>query len=253
MAKSTLKTHLRHDGRKPEELRRLEILRGYTKFSPGSVLIRTGHTAVLCTASVEDTVPDWMAGKGRGWVTAEYDMLPGSTGQRRARSRKGGVDGRAAEIQRIIGRVLRAVIDFGALGERAIWLDCDVLQADGGTRTAAITGAYVALCDAVSWMRKQGMLAVEPVREAVAAVSVGKIDGRLLLDLDYSEDVRAEADFNVAMTASGQIVEVQGSAEGGTFSRSELDKVLDLAWSGIQRLMAAQTKALAKRLVRQRK
>lgn len=249
MAKST-KTALRRDGRKPDELRPLGITRGYTKFSPGSVLIRTGDTAVLCTASVDDAVPEWMKGKGRGWVTAEYDMLPGSTGQRRARSRKGGVDGRAAEIQRIIGRVLRSVIDFPALGERTIYLDCDVLQADGGTRTAAITGAYVALCDAANWMRQQGMITKSPVREAIAAVSVGKVDGRVLLDLDYSEDVRAEADFNIAMTESGQLVEVQGSAEGGTFSRRELDSVLDIAWAGIRQLMAAQAKALARKTPR---
>jgi ribonuclease PH len=239
----------RIDRRRPAELRPVEIVRGYTRFAPGSVLIRTGDTAVLCTASVEEKVPDWMAGKGRGWVTAEYDMLPASTGQRRARNRKG-ADGRATEIQRIIGRTLRCVVDFEALGERAIWLDCDVLQADGGTRTAAITGAYVALCDAVRWLLQQGVLARSPVREAVAAVSVGKVDGRLLLDLNYSEDSRAQVDFNVAMTASGQYVEVQGSAEAGTFSHAELERMLRLARAGIRQLIGFQEQALGRRAKR---
>jgi ribonuclease PH len=239
----------RIDGRRATELRPVEIVRGYTKFAPGSVLIRTGDTAVLCTASVEEEVPEWLAGKGRGWVTAEYDMLPASTGQRRARSRKG-VDGRATEIQRIIGRTLRSVIDFQALGERTIWLDCDVLQADGGTRTAAITGAYVALQDAVRWLVKQGLLARSPVREPVAAVSVGKVAGRLLLDLNYSEDSRAEVDFNVAMTGSGQYVEVQGSAEAGTFSHAELERMLRLARAGIRRLIGIQEQSLGRRTKR---
>lgn len=234
----------RVDGRRAGELRTVEIVRGYTKFAPGSVLMRAGDTAVLCTASVEEEVPKWMAGKGRGWVTAEYDMLPASTGQRRARSRKG-VDGRATEIQRLIGRTLRAVVDFEALGERTVWLDCDVLQADGGTRTAAITGAYVALCDAVRWLMSQGTLSRSPVREAVAAISVGKVDGRLLVDLNYAEDSRAEADFNVAMTASGQYVEVQGSAEAGTYSHAELERMLRLARGGIRAMIGHQERALA--------
>lgn len=241
----------RPDNRRPTDLRPVEIVRGYTKFAPGSVLIRAGDTAVICTATVAEEVPEWMAGKGRGWVTAEYDMLPASTGQRRQRSRKG-VDGRATEIQRLIGRVLRSVIDFEALGERTIWLDCDVFQADGGTRTAAITGAYVALADAVRWLKGQGLLARSPVREPVAAVSVGKVGGRLLLDLNYAEDSRAEVDFNVAMTASGQYVEVQGSAEGGTFSHAELERMLRLARSGIRQLIAMQEKALRQRSRRPR-
>jgi ribonuclease PH len=237
---------VRRDGRKPADLRPIEIVRGYTKFAPGSVLMRTGDTAVICSATIEEGVPEWREGKGLGWVTAEYDMLPASTGKRRRRGRSG-VDGRAAEIQRIIGRVMRSIVDFKVLGERSIWLDCDVLQADGGTRTAAITGAYVALCDAVNVMLADGRLARSPIREAVAAVSVGKIDGRLMVDLDYSEDSRAEVDFNVAMTASGQFVEVQGSGEAGTFSRAELDKMLQLAGKGIRQLIAAQQSALRKK------
>ena len=215
------------------------------------MLIRTGDTAVLCTASIEEGVPDWMKGKGRGWVSAEYDMLPGSTSQRRQRSRKQ-VDGRATEIQRLIGRALRAVVDFEALGERCIWLDCDVMQADGGTRTASITGAYVALCDAVRWLQQQKLITKSPVIEPVAAVSVGKVDGKVLLDLNYAEDVGAQVDFNVAMTASGEFVEVQGSAEGETFSRSELDRMLRLADSGIRQLIAVQERALATRPKRRR-
>lgn len=227
----------------------MEILRGYVRLAPGSVLIRAGDTAVICTASVTDEVPEWMAGKGRGWVTAEYDMLPASTGQRRPRSRKG-VDGRATEIQRLIGRTLRSVVDFEALGERTIWLDCDVLQADGGTRTTAITGAYVALCDAVGWLKGRGLLDRSPVREPVAAVSVGKVGGRLLLDLNYAEDSRAEVDFNVAMTGSGRYVEVQGSAEAGTFSHAELERMLRLARAGIRQLIGIQERALGRRINR---
>lgn len=236
----------RSDGRRVDELRPVQIVRGYTRCSPGSVLIHTGDTVVLCTASVAEAVPEWLAGKGRGWVTAEYDMLPGSTGQRRDRSRKR-LDGRTTEIQRMIGRVLRAVVDMQALGERCIWLDCDVIQADGGTRTAAITGTFVALCDAVQWMRKQGMIDRSPIVEPVAAVSVGKVNGRVLIDLDYSEDSRAQVDLNVAMTASGKLVEVQGTGEGGAFTREELDRMLDRAAVGIRRLIEAQRRALRRR------
>lgn len=239
----------RTNGRRAEELRPVRIRRGYTRCAPGSVLIEAGGTMVLCTASVEESVPAWMKDKGRGWVTAEYDMLPGSTAQRRQRSRKG-VDGRSTEIQRLIGRVLRAVVDFEILGERCVWLDCDVLQADGGTRTAAVTGAFVALADAVRWLRAEGRITRSPIIEPVAAVSVGKVDGRILLDLDYAEDSRAEVDFNVAMTASGRFVEVQGTAEGGTFSRADLDKMLALAAAGIRKLMAAQKSALRQRIGR---
>lgn len=235
----------RNDGRTPNQLRPIEIVRGYTKFAPGSVLIRTGDTVVLCSATTEEGVPQWREGKGSGWVTAEYDMLPASTGSRRRRSRNG-VDGRATEIQRIIGRVLRSVVDFQMLGERSIWLDCDVLQADGGTRTAAITGAYVALCDAVDKLLMEGKLTRSPIREPVAAISVGKFDGRILVDLDYSEDSRAEVDFNVAMTKSGQYVEVQGSGEGGTFSPDELDSMLLAARKAIKQVIAIQEAALGR-------
>ena len=233
----------RVDGRRAGELRPIEITRNYTKYAPGSVLMRAGDTVVLCTASIEEAVPEWMKGKGRGWVTAEYDMLPASTGQRRQRSRKG-VDGRATEIQRLIGRVLRSIIDFQALGERTVWLDCDVLQADGGTRTAAITGSYIALCDALRFLEKQGKITQWPARDAVAAISVGKVGGKLLLDLNYAEDSKAEVDCNVAMTGSGQYVEVQSSAEAGVFSPDELEKMLRLARSGIRELIEIQQKAL---------
>jgi ribonuclease PH len=241
----------RADGRRATELRPLEIVRGYTRFAPGSVLVRAGETVVLCTATVEESVPPWREGRGLGWVTAEYDMLPGSTGTRRARSRKR-MDGRSTEIQRLIGRALRAVVDFQLLGERSIWLDCDVLQADGGTRTAAITGAFVALSDAVRSLRTEKRISRSPVTEPVAAVSVGKVGGRILLDLDYSEDAGAEVDFNVAMTASGHFVEVQGSAEGETFSRTELDRMLKRAASGIRQIIAVQRRALARRASRGR-
>lgn len=247
MAKSCRTTGTRNGGRRPTELRPIEIRRGYTKFAPGSVLIRTGQTAILCTATVEEGVPKWLEGRGRGWVTSEYDMLPGSTGQRRSRNRQR-VDGRSTEIQRLIGRAIRAVVDFEKLGERCIWLDCDVLQADGGTRTAAITGAYVALCDAVRWLRSQKLIASSPIVEPVAAVSVGKVDGRILVDMDYSEDANAEVDANIAMTASGQFIEVQCSAEGDTFDGVELDKMLRAARTAIKKLIAAQAKALRQRI-----
>ncbi|GMV98260.1 MAG: ribonuclease PH [Phycisphaerae bacterium] len=235
----------RIDGRKAAELRPIEIVRGYTRAAPGSVLMRAGDTVVLCTASIEEEVPEWLEGQGRGWVTAEYDMLPASTGRRRPRSRKG-PDGRAAEIQRLIGRVLRAVVDFEALGPRTVWLDCDVIQADGGTRTTAITGAYVALCDALGRLQTDGTITRWPVRDAVAAVSVGKVDGRLLLDLNYAEDARAEVDCNVAMTGAGRFVEVQGSAEGGVFSADELDRMLRLAGKGIAELIRLQRRVLSR-------
>lgn len=241
----------RIDGRKADQLRAVEIIRGYTSLAPGSVLIRTGQTHVLCTACFENKVPEWLAGKGLGWVTAEYDMLPGATGERRPRNR-GKVDGRTQEIQRLIGRCMRAVVDRSMLGENCIWLDCDVLQADGGTRTAAVTGAYVALCDAVRWALGQGLLARSPIRGAIAAVSVGIVEGRTLLDLCYTEDARAEADLNVAMTDAGGFVEVQGTGEAGTFSRPQLDDMLELAARGIRRLMTEQAVALARRIRRPR-
>ena len=241
----------RANNRRANQLRPTEIQRGFTKHAPGSVLIKTGDTHVLCTASFEAGVPRWKAGQGTGWVTAEYDMLPASTSERRRRNRER-IDGRTQEIQRLIGRAVRAVVDFAALGENTIQLDCDVLQADGGTRTAAITGAYVALCDAVAFGRKKGLIPGEPIREAIAAVSVGRVDGRVMLDLDYAEDSSAEVDFNVAMTASNQFVEVQGSGEGATFTRGDLDRMLTLGAKGIRELLTAQTQALAARARRRR-
>ncbi len=234
----------RLDGRKPAELRDVKITRGYTANPAGSVLIRTGDTVVLCTASWTEGVPDWRKGKGSGWLTAEYDMLPASTSQRRKRNR---TDGRTQEIQRLIGRSLRAIVDLDKLGENSISIDCDVIQADGGTRTASITGAYIALCDAVSFALRNKYIATSPIRQAVAAVSVGKIDGRLLLDLNYREDVDAEVDMNVVMTESGGFVEVQGTGEEATFERRELDRMLALAQKGIKQLLAAQRQSLRRK------
>jgi len=237
----------RHNGRRATELRPVEIIRGYTANAPGSVLIRTGGTTVLCTACWETGVPRWKAGQGTGWVTAEYDMLPGATTERRRRNRTH-VDGRTQEIQRLIGRSLRAVIDLSALGENSILVDCDVLQADGGTRTAGITGAYVAVCDAVRVAIRNKWIAKSPVCDAVAAISVGLTAGRALLDLDYSEDSAAQVDMNVVMTGAGRYVEVQGTGEHDTFTRPELDKLLRMASRGIRQLIEIQQKALRKRL-----
>jgi ribonuclease PH len=203
-----------------------------------------GRTRVLCTACFEEGVPEWMEGKGAGWLTAEYDMLPASTGERRARNRGGKIDGRTQEIQRLIGRVLRAAVDRGKLGENTLWLDCDVLQADGGTRTAAITGAYVALCDALAWARAEGKLRADPLTQAVAAVSAGKVAGRIVLDLDYAEDSAAEVDFNVAMTSAGRYIEIQGTAEGGTFDEADMQRMMAAARRGIEALLGAQREAL---------
>lgn len=240
-------TLARHDGRRAAELRPLEIIRGYTDNAAGSVRISTGRTIVLCTACWEASVPPWRRGQGKGWVTAEYDMLPGATGERRRRNRMR-VDGRTREIERLIGRSLRAVVDLEALGENSILLDCDVLQADGGTRTAAITGAYIALCDAVRTAIGRKHIKASPVREAVAAVSVGLVNGRVLLDLDYEEDVAAGVDMNIVMTGSGRFVEVQGTAEHTTFTRSDLDRFVRLASRGIKQLIEMQEKAMRKRL-----
>ena len=237
----------RHDGRKSAELRPVEIIRGYTKNPAGSVLIRTGNTIVLCTASWVASVPDWKKGKGGGWVTAEYDMLPAATNDRRRRNRTS-IDGRTQEIQRLIGRSLRAVVDLDVRGENSIFVDCDVLQADGGTRTASINGAYVALYDAVAHARRNKLLSRSPVREAVVAVSVGKVDGRMLLDLDYREDVEAQVDMNVVMTARGEFIEIQGTGEEATFSRREMDRLLGLAQKGIRDMLTIQGRALRKRV-----
>jgi ribonuclease PH len=236
---------MRRDGRQADDLRPLTFERDYTEMAAGSVLVSMGRTRVLCTASVDERVPPWMRGKGTGWVTAEYSMLPGSTPDRSDREvNKGKPSGRTQEIQRLIGRSLRSVMDMKLLGERQIVLDCDVLQADGGTRTASISGAYVALHDALTRLVAAGRLPVHPLTTACAAVSVGVVDAVGLLDLDYSEDVRAEVDMNVVMTATGRFVEVQGTAEGLPFTRSELDDLLGLAEHGIATILDAQGEVL---------
>ena len=237
---------VRVDGREPDDLRPVEIVRDYTVMAAGSALIRMGRTVVLCTASVADDVPRWMRNTGRGWVTAEYSMLPGASPERIDReAAKGKQSGRTQEIQRLIGRALRAVTDLEAMGEVQITVDCDVLQADGGTRTASICGAYVALHDACTRLIQAGRMKSNPLREACAAVSVGVVDALPMLDLAYTEDSRAEVDMNVVMTESGRFVEVQGTAEGMPFSRSELDELLSLAEHGIASLLDAQTAVLA--------
>ncbi|GGQ22097.1 ribonuclease PH [Streptomyces roseolilacinus] len=237
----------RIDGRTPEQLRPVTIQRGWSKHAEGSVLISCGDTRVFCTASVTEGVPRWRKGSGEGWVTAEYSMLPRSTNTRGDReSVRGRIGGRTHEISRLIGRSLRAVIDYKALGENTIVLDCDVLQADGGTRTTAITGAYVALADAVAWAQRQKLVKAgrKPLTGTVAAVSVGIVDGTPLLDLCYEEDVRAETDMNVVCTGDGRFVEVQGTAEAEPFDRKELNALLDLATGGCADLAALQREAL---------
>ena len=236
---------VRPSGRAPDALRPVSIERGHTRHAEGSVLIAFGDTRVLCTASVENRVPGFLRGKGQGWVTAEYGMLPRAIhtrGGREAASGKQG--GRTLEIQRLIGRSLRACIDLEALGERTITLDCDVLQADGGTRTAAITGAYVALADAVSWLLKRRQIERDPIHGAIAAISVGIYRGTPVLDLDYAEDSDCDTDMNVVMNDGGGFIEVQGTAEGHAFRREELNALLDLAGKGVAELVAAQRAAL---------
>lgn len=233
---------MRSDHRQPDQLRPIQITRSFTQAPAGSVLIQAGRTMVLCTASVESQVPPWMEGKGTGWVTAEYSMLPASTVPRKRREREGKIDGRSSEIQRLVGRSLRAVIDLAALGERTIAIDCDVLQADGGTRTLSITGAFVALVDAVATIRAE--LSSYPLRDSVAATSAGVLDGQLLLDLNQQEDSAASVDMNVVMTGRGQLVEIQGTGEEATFSEDELIQMLALARRGIQRLTDLQRQAL---------
>lgn len=236
---------MRPSQRQSNELRPLSLTRGYTAHAEGSVLIQVGQTRVLCTASVETSVPPFLRGKGQGWVTAEYGMLPRATHTRSAReAAKGKQTGRTQEIQRLIGRSLRAVTDLTALGERQITLDCDVLQADGGTRCAAISGAWVALHDACSKLVADGILPTNPIRDHVAAISVGIVDGQPVLDLDYAEDSNCDTDMNVIMTGSGGIVEIQGTAEGTPFSRLELTQLVDLADTGIRELIAAQIQAI---------
>jgi ribonuclease PH len=236
---------MRPSGRAPDQLRKLNIIRAYTRHAEGSVLIECGDTRVICTASVEEKVPPFLKGKGQGWLTAEYGMLPRSTNTRSDReAARGKQSGRTQEIQRLIGRSLRAVTSLEALGERTIQIDCDVIQADGGTRTASITGAFVALHDALAHLREKKAISKWPIRDFVAAVSVGIFDRTPVLDLDYPEDSNSDTDMNVVMTGSGTLVEVQGTAEGEPFSRSEMNALLDLAGQGIAQLIAAQKAAL---------
>lgn len=236
---------MRNDGRSAAALRPVKITRNFTKHAEGSVLIEFGDTKVLCTASVEESVPPFLRGKGTGWVTAEYAMLPRATHTRSSReAAKGKQTGRTLEIQRLIGRSLRAVTDLGKLGERSIYIDCDVIQADGGTRTASITGAYVALVDALTTLKVKGLLVEIPLKEAVAAVSVGIVGGEALLDLNYLEDSSAEVDMNFVITSSGRFVEVQGTAETEPFTSAEMDTMRDLALEGVQQLFAFQRGAL---------
>jgi len=234
---------MRHDSRAADQLRPFELIRGYTRPPAGSVLVRAGRTTVLCTASVSNQVPPWMAGKGRGWVTAEYSMLPGSTRPRKPREITK-PDGRTVEIQRLIGRSLRSVVDLDALGERAVAIDCDVLEADGGTRTASVTGALVALVDALRTIPDLAAPLSRVIRDSVAAVSVGLVDGRPALDLDYVEDAAAQVDMNVVMTGAGRFVEIQGTGEEATFSDAELGQLLALARGGLAELRAQQQAAL---------
>jgi ribonuclease PH len=236
----------RADGRQPDELRRVELATDFIPSASGSVLIGAGSTRVICTAMVEESVPLWMRGRGSGWVTSEYGMLPGSTGDRKQRdSRRGRPDGRTVEIQRLIGRSLRSVIDMKGLGERTLWIDCDVIQADGGTRCAAICGGYVALHLALSRLVDSGALAEMPLTDSVAAVSVGIVDGEPLLDLAYVEDSRADVDMNVVMSGRGELIEVQATAERTPFARASLDHLLELAAGGIEQLSGLQTGVLA--------
>jgi len=236
---------MRPSGRNPDQLRTIKFTRNYTKHAEGSVLVEFGDTRVLCTATVEDHIPRWLKGKNQGWVTAEYGMLPRSTGQRMGReAARGKQGGRTMEIQRLIARSLRAVVNLEALGERNITVDCDVIQADGGTRTASITGGYVALSDAMQWLVDTGKLGKNPVIGQVASVSVGIFEGTPVLDLDYAEDSNAETDMNVVMNDAGAFIEVQGTAEGHAFRRDELDAMLALAQSGIKQLIDQQREAL---------
>ena len=235
----------RTDGRGPRDLRAVELQPGFMPNAEGSCLVTMGDTKVICTASVQEGVPRWLKGKGWGWVTAEYSMLPRSTDQRVDREvNRGRVGGRTQEIQRLIGRSLRAVTDLTVMGEWSILIDCDVLQADGGTRTASITGGYVALAKAVEWMKAEGRLKTDPIHTAVAAVSVGIVEGAPILDLKYDEDSNAEVDMNVVMTGTGKFVEVQGTAEKGVFDRDQLNDLIDMAENGIRELLQHQDKAL---------
>jgi ribonuclease PH len=237
---------MRTDGRKLTQLRAVTITPRYIKTAEGSVLIEMGDTKVICTAKLEDRVPPFLRNSGKGWITAEYGMLPGSSQTRIGReSARGKIGGRTHEIQRLIGRSLRAVADLKALGEKTIWIDCDVIQADGGTRTASITGAYVALADAVRGWLNRSIINVDPLKDAVAAVSIGIIEGKILLDLCYEEDSRADVDMNFVMTGSGKFIEVQGTAETAPFTRKQMERMAELAEQGIKELLKTQKKVVA--------
>jgi len=236
---------MRLNGRKSDELRPVRIIRNFIKHAEGSVLIQLGETRVICTATLEDKVPPFLRNQGRGWITAEYAMLPRSTKTRSTReSTQGRVGGRTHEIQRLIGRSLRAVMDLSLIGERTFWIDCDVIQADGGTRTASITGAYVALVDAVEYLRKEVSIPRDPIIDSVAAISIGVVDGQTFLDLNYEEDSKAEVDCNFVMTGRGRFIEIQGTAEGQPFSKESFEKMMAMAAQGIDKLTAMQHQVL---------
>lgn len=236
---------MRKDGRKPDELRKVTIERNYTKFAPGSVFIQMGDTEVICTASIDEGVPPYLKNSGQGWITAEYSLLPGSTPKRVAReSTRGRLNGRTQEIQRLIGRSMRAIVNLSAIGERTIWIDCDVIQADGGTRVASITGGYVALVDAINWLKNNGKITDEPLLGSVAAVSVGVVNGVSMLDLCYEEDFAAKVDMNVVLTGEGEYVELQATGEQQTFSEKELAEMISQAKKGINQLTKLQKKVL---------
>ncbi len=238
---------IRIDGRAMDVTRPVKVTRNYIRHAEGSVLIEMGQTRVICTATVEDRVPPFLKESGRGWITAEYAMLPRSAGERiRRESAAGKIKGRTHEIQRLIGRSLRSIIDMKVLGERSILIDCDVIQADGGTRTASITGSFIALADALLWMKRGGLISRMPIRDYLAAISVGIVDGNILLDLCYDEDSRADVDMNIVMTGAGNFVEIQGTAEGNPFSRNEMDQMLDFARKGVGKLIDLQKELLGK-------
>jgi ribonuclease PH len=237
---------MRADGRKNNELRPLRVTPSYIKTADGSVLIEMGDTRVICTAKLEERVPPFLRNSGKGWITAEYGMLPGSSRERIGReSSRGKVGGRTHEIQRLIGRSLRAVAELNSLGERTIWIDCDVIQADGGTRTASITGAYVALVEAARGWLQRGLISVDPIKDSVAAISIGIVDGKMLLDLCYEEDSKADVDMNFVMTGSGKFIEVQGTAESAPFTKRQMERMAEIAQDGIRQLLKAQKKTIA--------
>ncbi len=236
---------MRIDGRKNDQTRHIKITRNYTKYAEGSVLIETGDTKVICTASIEDKVPHFLKGKGEGWITCEYNMIPRATQVRKVRDiNRGKMDGRTMEIQRLIGRALRSIVDFKSIGEKTIWIDCDVIQADGGTRTAAISGAFIALVDAVNKLHKKSPFNVYPIRDFVSAISVGIVDDVKMLDLCYEEDSRAKVDMNIVMTDSGEFIEVQGTGEQSPFSREDLNDLLFLGEKGIKHMIQVQKESL---------